>query len=313
MRSRNTPFPLIGGILVSNGSKYLSQNSDTRLFRECIACAVGLHEAIVLNQIQYWLGMYESQGTHYYDGKYWVYNTYEEWQKQFRFWTVDGIKRIFKRLVEKKLLIVGNYNKLKFDRTNWYTINYDELDRICGEYEAQSTDFTHSVQSTQCKVDEIPTPKCTLSTNNTIDYTYTTTETTLNSIKGSTFGKVDDAPEHKKDLDYSILDKQINKMFDMCFELEDCHKDIIRYIIRRYFEEYKNRFNKSHTPLSNTSMIGVIERLSGALCDLDYIGKDDWDVLIEKHFDTKYEDCDYNVCHFASNEILNNRFFETLY
>ena len=135
----------------------------------------------------------------------------------------------------------------------------------------------------------------------------------MNSIKESTFGKVDDAPEHKKDLDYSILDKQINKIFDMCFELEDCHKDIIRYIIRRYFEEYKNRFNKSHTPLSNTSMIGVIERLSSALCDLDYIGKDDWDVLIEKHFDTKYEDCDYNVCHFASNGILNNRFFETLY
>ena len=31
---------------------------------------------------------------------------------------------------EKNLLITGNFNKLKIDNTKWYTINYEELERV---------------------------------------------------------------------------------------------------------------------------------------------------------------------------------------
>ncbi len=33
--------------------------------------------------------------------------------------------------------------------------------------------------------------------------------------------------------------------------------------------------------------------------------------MIDKHFQTQYQDCDYNICPFMSEEVRNNRFYET--
>jgi hypothetical protein len=43
-----------------------------------LAAKIGLNEAVVLQQIHYWLGI----SKHNIEGRTWVYNTYEEWQKQ---------------------------------------------------------------------------------------------------------------------------------------------------------------------------------------------------------------------------------------
>lgn len=39
----------------------------------------------------------------------------------------DEIKGCPNRLLRRKTLISGNFNKLNIDRTKWYTINYDAL------------------------------------------------------------------------------------------------------------------------------------------------------------------------------------------
>ena len=44
-----------------------------------LACKIGLNEAIILQQLNYWI----NKSTKTYDGKQWVYNTYNDWQKQF--------------------------------------------------------------------------------------------------------------------------------------------------------------------------------------------------------------------------------------
>src|SRR5699024_12648676 len=68
--------------------------------------------------------------SHFEEGRYWVYNTYEGWQEQFPFWSVSTIKRTLVRLEESGLLITANYNKMKIDRTKWYTVDYDKLDDL---------------------------------------------------------------------------------------------------------------------------------------------------------------------------------------
>ena len=40
------------------------------------------------------------------------------------------IKRALKNLEEKGIIITGNFNKLKMDRTKWYTIDYEKLDNL---------------------------------------------------------------------------------------------------------------------------------------------------------------------------------------
>jgi hypothetical protein len=92
-----------------------------------LAKTIGLNESIVLQQIHYWLQVKESTGKDFIDGHYWVYNSYRQWNEQFPFWHKDTVKRTFQHLEDNGLLISGNFNTKKFDRTKWYTINYDAL------------------------------------------------------------------------------------------------------------------------------------------------------------------------------------------
>lgn len=91
-----------------------------------LAVEIGLNEAIFLQQIHYWL----QKSTNEFDGKKWTYNSYENLQKQFPFFSISTIKRVVKNLTEKGLLLISNYNTDARDKTNWYSINYDNFDAL---------------------------------------------------------------------------------------------------------------------------------------------------------------------------------------
>ena len=98
-----------------------------------LAEKVGLNEAIVLQQVQYWLAINERNNNedHFHDEKWWTYNTKKDWQRQFPWWSEATVKRILKSLREKGLLLATNeYNKIGYDRTLWYTIDYDKLNAL---------------------------------------------------------------------------------------------------------------------------------------------------------------------------------------
>ena len=88
-----------------------------------LAVKIGLNEAIVLQQVHYWI----KQSGKPRDGKMWIYNTFDDWQRQFPFFSMSTLKRTIKSLEESNLLITGNYNKQKTDRTKWYTIDINLL------------------------------------------------------------------------------------------------------------------------------------------------------------------------------------------
>lgn len=95
-----------------------------------LATKIGLHESIILQQIHYWLLNHEKQEINYFDGHYWVYNSYTEWNKQFPFWNLRTLKTLFSHLESLGVVLTGNYNKLSLDRTKWYTIDYSVLDKL---------------------------------------------------------------------------------------------------------------------------------------------------------------------------------------
>ncbi len=92
-----------------------------------LAKRIGLNEAIVLQQIHYWVKQNERANRNHKDSYYWTYNTYEEWQEQFPFWSTRTIQRATRSLREKGLIITGSYNKMGNDNTNWYRIDYGKL------------------------------------------------------------------------------------------------------------------------------------------------------------------------------------------
>ena len=94
-----------------------------------LARALGLNEALVLQQINYWIEINKKSGKNYHDGKYWTYNSIRAWQeKDFDYMSVDTVKRTFAKLEKAGYLFIGNYNKDPRDKTKWYTINDEKLE-----------------------------------------------------------------------------------------------------------------------------------------------------------------------------------------
>ena len=109
-----------------------------------LANKIGLNEAIVLQQVHYWLAHAKTK----YDGKMWIYKTFERWREQdFKFWSKRTIERIFKNLTDMGLLLVEKLADNKQNRVNFYTINYEELNRISadlGKKPLESTENKHN-------------------------------------------------------------------------------------------------------------------------------------------------------------------------
>jgi len=105
-------------------------NERPLLVMPLLATKIGLNEAIVLQQIHYWNEINKKADNNYRDGYYWTFNSYEEWNKQFPFWSIRTIQRIIKRLENLKLIVIGNYNKLQIDRTKWYRIDIKVLQAL---------------------------------------------------------------------------------------------------------------------------------------------------------------------------------------
>lgn len=95
-----------------------------------LASIIGLNEAIVLQQLNYWL---HSKSAKQIDGQLWIYNTYDNWKKDnFPFWSRNTIRRALNSCIKKGLVITGNFNKAGFDKTKWYSINTQKLDEVMG-------------------------------------------------------------------------------------------------------------------------------------------------------------------------------------
>lgn len=92
-----------------------------------LAVAIGLNNAIVVQQVHYWLRVSKNER----DGNKWVYKTIDEWHEEFPFWSKRTLERVIESLEDMKILASGNYNKLKMDRTKWYRIDYEMLNKRC--------------------------------------------------------------------------------------------------------------------------------------------------------------------------------------
>ncbi len=85
-----------------------------------IAKEYGVNEAILITNLQFWIKKNQANEKNYYEGHYWTYNSIKAWQKLFPFWTEKTIRTILNHLIEKGVIITGNYNQSKYDRTLWY-------------------------------------------------------------------------------------------------------------------------------------------------------------------------------------------------
>lgn len=91
-------------------------------FDVSIATKYGLNTAIFINNIAFWTEKNIANEKHYYDGRYWTYNTQKALCILFPYWSRKNLRTIIDKTVEDNLIIIGNYNKIQYDRTSWYAL-----------------------------------------------------------------------------------------------------------------------------------------------------------------------------------------------
>jgi hypothetical protein len=72
----------------------------------------GIDEAIMIKSFQFWIRLNKANGNNFNDGKYWTYNTNKSLTLYFSFWSEKQVRRIIESLVDKGILLKGNYNKI---------------------------------------------------------------------------------------------------------------------------------------------------------------------------------------------------------
>jgi hypothetical protein len=87
----------------------------------------GVDEAIMVKSFQFWIRLNKANKTNYHDLRYWTYNTNKSLTEYYPFWSEKQVRRIIESLVDKEILIKGNYNKIAYDRTIWYAFLNEDL------------------------------------------------------------------------------------------------------------------------------------------------------------------------------------------
>ena len=85
-----------------------------------IATEYGILEAILLNNLWYWIEKNRANETNFFDGEYWTYNSTRAFNELFPYVSERQIKLALKHLREEEIIKVGNYNAVSYDRTLWY-------------------------------------------------------------------------------------------------------------------------------------------------------------------------------------------------
>ncbi len=85
-----------------------------------IATKYGINIATFLNNMVFWIQRNVANEKHFYDDKYWTYNSVKSYSILFPYWTPKQIRKIIDDCIKLDLIVKGNYNKTPYDKTSWY-------------------------------------------------------------------------------------------------------------------------------------------------------------------------------------------------
>jgi len=95
---------------------------DNHSFNTDIACRYGIEEAILLQNIHYWIKKNKANDKNFYDEYYWSYSSVKAFEELFPYMSSKKIRNALRKLEENELILTSNYNKSQYDRTKWYTV-----------------------------------------------------------------------------------------------------------------------------------------------------------------------------------------------
>lgn len=271
--------------------------------------------AIVLNQFLYWT---ERVGTKRYN-KWkeeetnrttnntndleggWIYKSASELVEEIMIDVSDSTARRYaKELIEQGYLMERNNPKYKWDNTKQYRINLIEIVNDLNEigYHLEGYKYDDLLES--------PTSPTFQNENSSF------------KNEGSSFENEKTIPEITADITHSKSNKGVKQVYTFQQYINEKNNKIENSIydaIKYYLDKYNNIFEEKHPTMKWKQWDNIVEEMI-YIEDSDYnrerydIDFEDWKEIIDKHFNTRYRNCDYHLSHFVSGSIIKNRFHE---
>ena len=130
-------------------------------FNTEIAKRYDIVTAILLDNFYFWIEKNRMNNRHFYNDRYWTYNSKVAMTEWFPYLTPRQIDYAIKKMVEENLIVTANHSENKYDRTLYYAI----------------TDFGYSILQ-----------NCEMYNYNNKTYTNTYTNKEINKEKTETVG-----------------------------------------------------------------------------------------------------------------------------
>lgn len=305
-----------------NFKELFIDKSKTLIVNTDLALVLGdLNEAIVLNQLNYWIEINKKAEKNLVDGKYWVYNSYSDWRiNNFPYWSEKTIQRTFTRLENKGVVLSANYNKLAIDKTKWYTIDTEKLQELVDEFNSdegkitnRQDDMTDRQDKMSCREGQSDRPLPEITTEN-IDRDYTTeNKYALSESKDSSRGDIYAFSAEKGGSKSDVI-KNLAVEFADC-EPSDWRIEELKHIIDYFLEQYNKTLNMSHIHITEQALTKIVinyfEPVGNYMSDNSAYEFDDYyKELIDYYLQTKYKINDKEVTkslqHFMSGMIREN-------
>lgn len=306
-----------------NFKELFIDKSKTLIINTDLALVLGdLNEAIVLNQLNYWLGINSKAGKNFIDDRYWVYNSYSDWKaKDFPYWSEKTIQRTFTRLENKGVVVSANYNKLGIDKTKWYTIDTEKLQELVDEFNSNEDKMTNRQDNMTDRQDKMscrggqcdrPLPEITTENINR-DYNSEITGEVHTSVSEKQTARAtrQDMQAKKEDM--------LNRFFAICDNSIENKTvgEVVKNAFRRYMNLYETYFAKVHPILTDKTLTNVCLSLSNVTdtehnhfegTDVylaDETGLTGLDRMVNEHFRrTHRRETNYSITHFAKSDYL---------
>jgi hypothetical protein len=91
-------------------------------FNVQVASDFGIEIALFLNHFQFWHNRAKNNAQNFHKNKVWVRLSAEQIQEIYPYFTLRQIRYYLQKMVELNLLIKGEFNIKKSDRTKWYNL-----------------------------------------------------------------------------------------------------------------------------------------------------------------------------------------------
>lgn len=106
-------------------------------FNTDLAEKYGIEKALIIDYFAYWVVENMRNEKNFHEGRYWVFNSASALSEKFHYISRRTMNQKLQELEADGILISGNFNKNKFDRTKWYSFR-DEYAWILDEHRSSA-------------------------------------------------------------------------------------------------------------------------------------------------------------------------------